>query len=40
MRRTIGLVLLAAALLLGGCQSGKSEVQESLEFRVKLLESA
>lgn len=40
MRRTIGLVLLAAALLLGGCQSGESEVQESLDFRVKLRDSA
>lgn len=40
MRRRIGLVALAAALLLSGCQGGKSEVQESLDFRVRLLDAA
>lgn len=40
MRRRIGVFVLAAALLLCGCQGGKSEVQESLDFRVKLLDAA
>lgn len=40
MRWRIGFVVLAAAVLMGGCQGGKSEVQESLDFRVKLLETA
>lgn len=32
--------MLAAVLVFAGCQSGKSEVQESLDFRVKLLDSS
>lgn len=40
MRRTIGAVLAAVAVLLAGCQSGESEVQQSLDFRVRLLEAA
>lgn len=40
MRRTIGIIFLTAALLLCGCQSGESEIQESLDFRVQLLDSA